>query len=116
MKRKILLIGFLVLAIVFLSSCKRTYRATVTIYNDGEILITASVDGDASLINPGEGVEWSLEWENTRTIEVRLYAEPVGYNDYDEEYVILSNRDNYEWTTGWVYVAGAGLSKTRDKQ
>ncbi len=116
MKRRILLIGFLILAVVFLSSCKREYHATVTILNDGDILITASVDDDASLINPGEAVTWEIIWEGQRLVTVHLYAEPYGYNDYDEEYVTLGNGEDYTWVTGWIYVASKGLSKKHKNQ
>ncbi len=111
MKRKILLIGILVLAVLFLSSCKKTYYATVTIFNDGDILITASVDNDTSLINAGEGVEWTISWEGQRTTQVYLYAEPVGYNDYDENWLTLSGGQDYTWTTGWVFVKGTASKK-----
>ena len=114
MKKKILLISILVLSLFLLSSCKKTRYAYVTIFNDGEILITAMVDDDAELINPGEGVEWTLSWEGSKTIQVHLYAEPVGYNYYDEAYVTLSNGQNYDWDTGWIFVASSGLKKTRD--
>jgi len=114
MKKKILLITILVLSLLLLSSCKKTRYAYVTIFNEGEILITAMVDDDAELINPGEGVEWTLSWEGSKTITVHLYAEPVGYNDYDEEYVTLSNGQSYEWDTGWVFAASSGLKKSRD--
>ncbi|MCK4766642.1 MAG: hypothetical protein KAW12_30905 [Candidatus Aminicenantes bacterium] len=111
MKRKILLIAVLVLAVLFQISCKRTRYATVTIFNDGEILITASVDGDTELIGPGEGVEWTLSWEGGKSITVYLYAEPVGFNDYDEDWATLFNGDDYEWYPGWVYVAGSLTKK-----
>jgi len=38
----------------------------------------------------------------------------VGYNDSDEKYVTLSNGQEYEWDTGWVFAASSGLKKTKD--
>ncbi|MCK5056320.1 MAG: hypothetical protein KAT34_06670 [Candidatus Aminicenantes bacterium] len=114
MKKKILLISILVLSLLFLSSCKKTRYAYVTIFNDGVILITAMVDDDASLINPGEGVEWTLSWEGSKTITVQLYAEPVGFNDSDEVWVTLSNGQDYTWEPGWVFGASSGLKKKKD--
>lgn len=115
MKRKTLLIAVLVLAVLFLVSCKKTRYAYVTIFNDGEILIAASVDNDTELINPGEGIEWTLSWEGSKSITVYLYAEPVGVgsNDYDEDWVTLYNGDEYEWYPGWVYVAGSLARKKK---
>lgn len=111
MKKKIFWTAILILGMVFLSSCRRVYFASVTIFNDGDILITAAVDDDFSLIGAGEAVTWELEWRGDRLITVHLYAEPVGYNDYDEEWVTLGNGDDYTWTTGWVFVASQGLKK-----
>lgn len=113
MRKKILLLGILVLCLLFLSSCKRTRYAYVTIFNEGEILITAMVDDDASLIQPGEGVEWTLSWEGAGTITVYLYAEPVGYDGYDEEWVTLGDGEEYTWETGWVFVSTSGIKKKR---
>lgn len=107
MNKKFFLIGVLVLSLLFLTSCKKEYFASVIIENIGEIVITASVDGDASVVNPGEAVEWTLSWKGEKFITVRLYAEPLGFNDYDEEYATLGGGDEYVWTTGWVYVAKA---------
>jgi hypothetical protein len=117
MKKKIILIGMVVLLLVFLSSsCKKVRYAYITIFNEGEILITAMVDDDASLISPGEGVEWTISWEGSRTTQVYLYAEPVGFNDSDEEWVTVGNGDDYTWETGWVYLSGAGLKKSGSDQ
>ncbi len=115
MKKKYFLIGLLVLSLFFLASCKRTYYATVTVFNDGEILITVTVDDDPALIDPGEGVEWTLSWEGSRTIQVYLYAEPVGYNDYDDEWATLSDGEDYTWSTGWNYAKGSGLQKKKSR-
>jgi hypothetical protein len=38
----------------------------------------------------------------------------VGYNDYDEEWVTLSDGQNYDWDTGWVLVASSGVQKKKD--
>jgi len=111
MKKKIILLGILFISLLFVSSCKKVYLAAVTIINDGDIVITASVDGDFAVIPVGDTLTWELQWEGDRTITVHLYAEPIGYNDFDEAYITLGNGEEYTWTTGWIYVNGASLAK-----
>lgn len=112
MKKKLIIIGMMVLAMVFLSSsCKKTYYAYITIFNEGEINITAMVENDPSVIYPGEGVEWTISWEGSRTTQVYLYAEPIGFNDSDEAWVTVSNGDYYTWETGWVYLSAGAMKK-----
>lgn len=113
MKKKIVLIGILILAVLFFSSCKKRYTAWVTILNDGDILITVSVEDETESIPAGESVTWEINWEGDRFTTVHLYAEPFGFNDFDEAYVTLENNEEYTWVTGWVYVAQSLTKKAR---
>jgi len=93
-------------------SCKKKESlAHVTIVNIGDIAITASVDNNSITINEQDSHTWDIIWEDDSAIEVQLYSEPIGYDDYDETSVVLFDGDVYTWLTGWEIVAGSGLAK-----
>lgn len=112
MNKKVILLFILIIAIFIMPSCKnRESLAHVTIVNIGDIAITASVDNNSITINSQDSNTWDIIWEDDSAIEVQLYSEPVGYNDYDETSVVLFDGDVYTWLTGWEVLESTGLMK-----
>lgn len=109
MNKKVILLFILIIAIFSMPSCKKKDSlAHVTIVNIGDIAITASVDNNSITINSQDSNTWDIIWEDDSAIEVQLYSEPVGYNDYDETSVVLFDGDVYTWLTGWGLVGDPG--------
>ena len=106
-KKRVVLLGIIILSLLFFSACKRTAR--VEVENDGDVAIRATVAGTSDTVAPYTSVVWEITWKSLnpnseRSIE--LYAEPIGYSGYqDSEVVILKNKDYYLWQTGWQVVA-----------
>lgn len=116
LNKKTILLFILIIAIFSMPSCKKKQSlAHVTIVNIGDIAITASVDNNSITINSQDSNTWDIIWEDDSAIEVQLYSEPVGYNDYDETSVVLFDGDVYTWLTGWGLVGGSGSTKLTKK-
>lgn len=95
----------MILGVLFISQCKKyQYFGEITIVNFGDIDIYAGIEDDMLVLEPGESFTWEVGWKNNGSSTFYLYAEPVGYNDYDEAYINLFNGEAYTWFTGWEYV------------
>ena len=116
MNKKAILFCILIVSIFIMPSCKKKQSlAHVTIVNIGDIAITASVDNNSVTINEQDSYTWDIIWEDDSAIEVQLFSEPIGYDDYDETSVILFDEDVYTWLTGWGLVGSSGSAKLTKK-
>jgi len=88
----------------FLSSCATTVEniAYVTIYNEGDLAVSASVDSTEKTLDSGEYATWDLELGNSSSTSVELYAELVDDNRYSiSETITIAIGEVYLWPIGW---------------
>lgn len=100
------IIGVTVLCLVSLSCYKYSFYADISVVNVGDFPIRAYVNDDMGIIEPGDTLTWELNWEGDNLLEVYLYAEPVGFYDFDEETILIRDGENYTWVVGWELLAG----------
>jgi hypothetical protein len=104
MKQQRSLITVAFFLIFFLSSCSSTVEniAYVTIYNEGDLAVSASVDSTAKTLDSGEYATWDLDLGNSSSTSVELYAELVDDNRYSiSETITVTVGEVYLWPIGW---------------
>ncbi len=104
--KKLLLSFFILSVILIMSSCTVTYYAWVTIDNVGDFTITVIVDDNpdsAVIIQPREQYTYEIQWEDSKTTSVYLYAYITNNPSYyDSETIYLEDGDEATWQVGWA--------------
>jgi hypothetical protein len=88
----------------FLSSCATTVEniAYVTIYNEGNLAVLASVNGTEKTLDAGLYATWDITLGSSTSTSVELYATLVDDNRYSvSETITLAAGEVYLWPIGW---------------
>jgi hypothetical protein len=110
--KKVLFI-VLMMALLFGVNCKREYSGIITISNIGDITIMAEVDGYEVMVYPYDSESIEITWQGGSSSQIYVYAEPLGFDDYDDAYITLYDGEEQIWETGWYYT---GKSKQLQKK
>lgn len=88
----------------FLASCATTVEniAYVTVYNEGDLAVLASVDGIEKTVDSGKYATWDVDLGSSSSTSVELYAELVDDSRYSvSETATISAGEVYLWPIGW---------------
>jgi hypothetical protein len=102
-QQKYLVLGAFLLAL-FLSSCATTAEliAYVTIYNEGDLAVLASVEGTEKNLDARSYATWDIDLGNSSSTSIDLYAVQVDDSRYSvSETITLAAGEVYLWPIGW---------------
>jgi hypothetical protein len=102
-QRRYLAFGTFLLGL-FLSSCITTaeHVAYVTIYNEGDLAVLASVNGIEQTLDARSYSTWDIDLGNSSSTSVDLYAVQVDDSRYSvSETITLAAGEVYLWPIGW---------------